>query len=251
MTRTGIWSAGRKARALPWTRQGALPPAPPPGVRRPLDRHSFRVILGGGHPRRCDQSGMPPSQNDPQWTAGPGDTVPRRSPEAEPLVGFGATPRSFLSALHVLALIIGLILPGVAWAVSDPGEMLRDSGAEVRAQEIGRQLRCLVCQNQSVEDSDAQLARDLRKIVRQRVVAGDSDQAVVEWVVARYGDFVRLRPPFRAGTYLLWFSPVLALVMGGGAVWLARRRVLVVAPVPLRADEQRRLAKLGVELGER
>jgi cytochrome c-type biogenesis protein CcmH len=136
-----------------------------------------------------------------------------------------------------------LLLSTPAWAVSDPGEMLPNHAQELRAEEIGQQLRCLVCQNESIEDSDADLARDLRRIVRQRVVAGDTDDQVIAWLVARYGDFVRQKPPFRPLTYLLWGSPVLALGIGFSAVFLSRRRN-VTAPPPLSDLERRRLGKL-------
>ena len=143
----------------------------------------------------------------------------------------------------IRALFLVVLLAGPAWAVSSPTEMLPDVAQEKRAETIGQQLRCLVCQNESVEDSDADLARDLRRIVRQRVVAGDSDTQVMDWVVARYGDFVRLRPPFRPLTWLLWFSPLLALAVGGGAVLLARRRA-PVGPKPLSLAERETLSHL-------
>lgn len=130
-----------------------------------------------------------------------------------------------------------------AWAVSDPREMLPDPAQEARAQAIGRQLRCLVCQNESIEDSHAGLARDLRGIVRSRVAAGESDGQVVDWVVARYGDFVRLRPPFNWSTALLWGSPALALLLGLGAAAFARRRP-APAPTPLTEAERKQLADL-------
>ncbi|CAH0311782.1 Cytochrome c-type biogenesis protein CcmH [Roseomonas sp. CECT 9278] len=116
---------------------------------------------------------------------------------------------------------------------------------EARAQEIGRELRCMVCQNQSIEDSDADLARDLRRIVRERVVAGDDASAVMRFVHARYGDFVLLRPPFNPVTALLWAMPVIALGGGLVVIVLRRRRGLAgVDPVPLTEAEQRRLAEL-------
>ena len=136
-----------------------------------------------------------------------------------------------------------LLLAGPAGAVSDPREMLPDPAQESRAQAIGRQLRCLVCQNESIEDSHADLARDLRGIVRTRLAAGESDGQVVEWVVARYGDFVRLRPPFNAATALLWASPALALLLGVGAAFVARRRPAPLAQ-PLTEAERARLAHL-------
>jgi cytochrome c-type biogenesis protein CcmH len=129
-------------------------------------------------------------------------------------------------------------------AVGRPEERLRDPGLEAQAQEIGRELRCMVCQNQSIEDSDADLARDLRRIVRERVAAGDDRAAVMRFVHDRYGDFVLLRPPFNAVTALLWAMPVIAL--GGGLlVILSRRRRLAVAePAPLSEAERRRLDEL-------
>jgi cytochrome c-type biogenesis protein CcmH len=136
-----------------------------------------------------------------------------------------------------------LLASSPAWAVSDPGEMLPNHAQELRAEEIGQQLRCLVCQNESIEDSDADLARDLRRIVRQRVVAGDTDDQVIAWLVARYGDFVRQKPPFRPLTYLLWGSPLLALGIGFSAVFLSRRRN-VPPPPPLSDVERRQLGKL-------
>ncbi len=139
-------------------------------------------------------------------------------------------------------LVLGL-MAGPAQALSDPAEMLHDPALEARAEQVGSQLRCLVCQNESIEDSGADLARDLRAIVRQRVAAGDSDRQVVAWMVARYGDFVRLRPPLDAATLLLWGSPFLALFAGLGAAWLARRRP-AAGPAPLDEGEQARLAEL-------
>jgi cytochrome c-type biogenesis protein CcmH len=128
-------------------------------------------------------------------------------------------------------------------AISDPAEMLPDRAQEERAETVGRQLRCLVCQNESIEDSNADLAKDLRHLVRQRIAAGDTDQQATAWVVARYGDFVRLRPPVNAVTALLWGSPVVALGVGFGAVLLARRR-RTGPPPPLSEAERARLAEL-------
>lgn len=141
------------------------------------------------------------------------------------------------------ALLLGLLLAVPAYAVSDPAELLPNRSQELRAEAIGEQLRCLVCQNESVEQSDADLARDLRHIIRQRVVAGDSDQQVVDWMVARYGDFVRLRPPFNVTTLVLWLAPGIALVAGAVAVFIARRRQ-PAAVAPLSEAEQQRLADL-------
>ncbi len=133
------------------------------------------------------------------------------------------------------------VLP--AYAISDPAEMLANPAQEARAEQIGRQLRCLVCQNESIEDSGAPLAQDLRGIVRQRVVAGDTDKQITAWMVARYGEFVRLRPPFNALTAVLWLSPLLAVMIGLGFAWAARRNRPSV-PAPLTDTERRRLADL-------
>jgi cytochrome c-type biogenesis protein CcmH len=151
------------------------------------------------------------------------------------------------SLANVIALLAFLLLalPALA-AVGRPEDRLPDPALESRAEAIGRDLRCMVCQNQSIEDSDADLARDLRRIVRERITAGDSDRGVVDYIHARYGDFVLLRPPFNPVTALLWGMP--AIAFGGGLlVILARRRRVpagVVEPAPLTEAERRRLDEL-------
>lgn len=143
----------------------------------------------------------------------------------------------------VVAAVMVSALAGPARAVSDPGEMLSNPVLEHRAEAIGEQLRCLVCQNESVEQSDADLARDLRRIIRQRVLAGQSNQQVIDWMTTRYGDFIRLRPPLEARTLALWGAPIIALGVGTGVVLLARRR-RPYAPPPLSAAERQRLMQL-------
>ena len=113
--------------------------------------------------------------------------------------------------------MVSLALP--AFAVS-PDEVLADPALEARARALSVQLRCLVCQNQSIDDSNAPLARDLRVLVRKRLEAKDSDEAVMNYIVARYGDFVLLKPPMKSSTLLLWLTPLLVLL---GAFWLAIR----------------------------
>lgn len=134
-----------------------------------------------------------------------------------------------------------------AWAV-DPAEMLPDPTQEARARDIGKNLRCLVCQNQSIDDSDAQLARDLRLLVRERIKSGDSDTAVIDYVVSRYGDFVLLNPPFKAATLVLWLGPAaiaLAALAAGFAFYRRRKTEADAAkPAPLTDGEKRRLAAL-------
>jgi cytochrome c-type biogenesis protein CcmH len=116
--------------------------------------------------------------------------------------------------MRSLFIIISLLLLPLSAHAVDPGEILKDSLLEKRARSISKGLRCVVCQNQSIDDSDAQLARDLRVLVRDRLSAGDSDQAVVDYVVSRYGDFVLLRPPVKGITMVLWFGPVVIAGLG-------------------------------------
>ena len=128
----------------------------------------------------------------------------------------------------------------------EPGEMLKDPALEARARGLSQTLRCMVCQNESIDESNAPLARDLRILVRERIQAGDSDTDVRQFLVARYGEFILLTPQFGARTILLWAAPVLVLLAGGIGVFVALRRRRP-APVPLSDAEKRRLAAL---LGE-
>ena len=151
--------------------------------------------------------------------------------------------RSLLVALLLLA---GPALPGPTLA-QHLEDRLADPAQEARAREISRELRCLVCQNQSIEDSNAPLARDLRRIVRERVALGESDQTVLNYLVARYGEWVLLKPRFNLQNLLLWIGPLLLLLLGGGIIFaLYRRQRLAPAPAAraLDAGEQRRLAAL-------
>jgi cytochrome c-type biogenesis protein CcmH len=123
--------------------------------------------------------------------------------------------------------------------------MLADPSLEARARDIGRELRCLVCRNQSIDDSDADLAHDLRVLVRQRLTAGDTDGQVIDYVVSRYGDYVLLKPPFEVATGLLWGGPGLILLFGlWGITRYMRRQAAASGPPPLTAEEERRLAAL-------
>ena len=141
------------------------------------------------------------------------------------------------------ALLLALAVAAPACAI-EPQEQLTDPALEARARTLGQELRCLVCQNESIDDSNADLARDLRTIVRERLTAGDSDQQVLGFVTARYGDYVLLRPPVRAGTLVLWFGPVVLLVAAIIAMTLRRRRRAKAEPAPLSSEEDRRLARL-------
>jgi cytochrome c-type biogenesis protein CcmH len=144
----------------------------------------------------------------------------------------------------VVALLALLALAGPARAVL-PGEQLADPKLEARARHIGAQLRCLVCQNQSIDDSDAALAGDLRVILRERLRAGDSDRQAIGFIVKRYGHYVLLNPPFEPETLLLWLGP--ALVLAAGGVWVAlmargRAGAIEAAP-PLTPEEREQLAR--------
>lgn len=146
-----------------------------------------------------------------------------------------------LAVSACLALGLGVLaLP--ALALDDPSEMLPNPAQEKRAEAIGAQLRCLVCQNESIEDSSASLARDLRHVVRQHVAAGESNQQIMAWMTQRYGEFIRLKPGFTASTLLLWAMPVLALTLGGILAALMLRRPRSTEPLDER--EEKRLAEL-------
>jgi len=132
-----------------------------------------------------------------------------------------------------------------AFAV-EPGEMLKDPALEARARGLSQTLRCMVCQNESIDESNAPLARDLRMLVRERILAGDSDADVRQFLVARYGEFILLTPRLSGRTVLLWSVPILVLLAGGIGVFVALRRRRP-APLPLSDAEKRRLAAL---LGE-
>lgn len=139
---------------------------------------------------------------------------------------------------------IFIVLSGAAFAVQ-PDEVLKDPVLEQRARDISAGLRCLVCQNQSIDDSDASLAKDLRILVRERLTAGDSDDQVRGYLVRRYGEFVLLKPAFNAHTLALWLTPLLILVLGGIGLLLNARRLRRRSASPvLNSDEQRSLDAL-------
>jgi cytochrome c-type biogenesis protein CcmH len=143
-----------------------------------------------------------------------------------------------------LALLLLVVLFRPAFAVN-PDEVLADPGLEARARTISAELRCMVCQNQSIDDSNAELAKDLRVLVRERITAGDSDSQVMDYIVSRYGDFVLLKPRLGVNTVLLWGMPVFLLLVGGAVIvrQISRRRRLASVE-PLSADEQRALDEI-------
>jgi cytochrome c-type biogenesis protein CcmH len=141
-----------------------------------------------------------------------------------------------------LVLLALLISPAFAY---DPGGELKDPAKEAQARELFRELRCMVCQNQSIDDSEAPLAKDLRVLVREHVAAGESNEEIKDFLVARYGNFVLLKPPLAGETLLLWGTPIAVLLIGGAVAFFAmRRRRAVAATVPLSAEEKRRLEDL-------
>lgn len=173
-----------------------------------------------------------------------GRTAPRAPREGAPLRRGRGGPAWSPALLLSLALLCA-----PAHAVVDPREMLPDPAQEQRARAIGRGLRCLVCQNQSIDDSNADLARDLRRIVRERIAAGDSDDQVVQFITDRYGDYVLLRPPVNAVTLGLWAAPALILIAGGAVAvaYLRRRTAPPPDAAPLSAEERARLKRLTAE----
>jgi cytochrome c-type biogenesis protein CcmH len=152
----------------------------------------------------------------------------------------------FLRAISARILAVLLVLSAVHPAAAvQPDEVLKDQVLETRARALSRELRCMVCQNQSIDDSDAPLARDLRVLVRERLTAGDSDSQVIDFLVARYGEFVLLRPRFAWHNAVLWLSPLMVLIAGAVAIFFAvRRQRAVPAAAPLSAEEERRLAEV-------
>ena len=154
-----------------------------------------------------------------------------------------------MALLRIIATAFALLTTTAAFAVQ-PDEILKDPALETRARALSKELRCMVCQNQSIDDSDAPLARDLRVLVRERLVAGDSDEKVLQFLTDRYGAFVLLKPQFNAETAVLWLAPFIVLLAGGVGLLMFLRRRRVAAPViagegdKLTAGEQARITEL-------
>ena len=155
-----------------------------------------------------------------------------------------------MKQIRACVIALALIVGSPAAHAVQPDEVMSDPAREARARDLSRELRCMVCQNQSIDDSDAPLARDLRLLVRERIASGDSDAQVIDFLVARYGEFVLLKPRFNSHTLLLWLLPPLALAGGGLALWAnMRRRSGTSSPdddslMKLTADEEARLQRL-------
>ena len=149
-----------------------------------------------------------------------------------------------------MIVIFWLLMGTSAFAVGVDEKRLSDPAEEVQAQEIMKQLRCLVCQNQSIVDSDAGLAKDIRIIVRERILAGDTDQQVLTFMTERYGDWVLLKPPFDGATIILWLSPLLLLGVGFIIIIRNQRNRKMATSAPLSDEEQKRIAQLLNENGD-
>ena len=146
----------------------------------------------------------------------------------------------------LLALVL-MLAAAPAFAVN-PDEVLSDPALEARARALSAKLRCMFCQNQSIDDSNADLARDLRLLVRERITGGDTDKQVLTYIVSRYGEFVLLKPPFSVRTLLLWGAPVLLILAGGvSLIVFARKRAGKPTGSKLTADEQARLVELSLD----
>ncbi len=146
---------------------------------------------------------------------------------------------------YLLSFLLCMMMSFSAFGIGVDEKPLPEPAAEARAQELMKQLRCLVCQNQSIVDSNADLAKDLRVIVRQRIIAGDTDQQVIEFMTSRYGDWVLLKPPFDGATIILWLSPFLLLLIGFVIIYQNQKRNSEnLSPDPLSKDEKARLLVL-------
>ncbi len=154
--------------------------------------------------------------------------------------GFVPPPRwGRLGGGALAAFSIAVVLLSAPARAVEPDEMLKDPKLEARAEHVGEQLRCPVCKTESIEESDADFTRDLRHVVRERIAAGDSDQQVLDYMHARYGDFILLRPPFQPSTWLLWLTPPVLLVLGGAVAFaVIRRRAAQAEPQSLTPSER-------------
>ncbi len=155
----------------------------------------------------------------------------------------GEKGRANLRWFACVLLLFFSLAPSFAFAVT-PDEMLADPKLEARAQALSAQLRCMVCQNELIDEFEAPLAHDIRVLVRQRILAGDSDAAIRAFLVARYGDFILLKPPFKPETYLLWAGPFLLLLAGGAAIVLSLKQRKTSVPSSLSAAEKAKLAAI-------
>ncbi|MCA0199403.1 MAG: cytochrome c-type biogenesis protein CcmH [Proteobacteria bacterium] len=145
--------------------------------------------------------------------------------------------------MRILVLLFALFFAGAVHAV-EPSEMLKDPALEARAREVSKHLRCVVCQNETIDESNADIAKDMRLLLRTRILAGDSNEQVIQFLVSRYGDYVLLKPRFMASTYLLWFGPFIVLLLGAVVVYRRLHGTPVAGPAPLSPEEKATLEEL-------
>ncbi len=145
--------------------------------------------------------------------------------------------------MRILVLLFALLFAGAVHAV-EPGEMLKDPVLEARAREVSKHLRCVVCQNETIDESNADIAKDMRLLLRTRILAGDSNEQVIQFLVSRYGDYVLLKPRFMASTYLLWFGPFIVLLLGAFVVYRRLQGTPAAGPAPLSPEEKAALEEL-------
>jgi cytochrome c-type biogenesis protein CcmH len=145
--------------------------------------------------------------------------------------------------MRVLAVLFALLFAGAAVAV-EPREMLKDPVLEARARDVSQDLRCVVCQNETIDESNSEVARDMRLLLRARILAGDSNEQVIAFLVSRYGDYVLLKPRFTMRTYLLWFGPFMVLALGAFVVYRRLRGTPASGPAPLTPEEKAALEEL-------
>jgi cytochrome c-type biogenesis protein CcmH len=204
--------------------------------------NSIAVRVYARRRSRASPSSLAPGQSH-SAAASPGSLV---GEGGKPAVSAERSRRpSYSSALRALAFLTAVVAAHPAIAVQ-PDEVLKDPVLEARARALSRDLRCMVCQNQSIDDSEAPLARDIRILVRERLTAGDSDPEVMNFLVARYGEFVLLRPRFAWHTALLWLTPLAVLLAGAIGILAALRRQRLVrsGTTPLTPEEEREVAEM-------
>lgn len=143
--------------------------------------------------------------------------------------------------MNRLSFFAACLFAGAALAV-EPSEMLKDPALEARAREVSKELRCVQCQNETIDESNAEIARDMRLLVRERIMAGETNDQIMAYMTSRYGDYVRLQPRFMPRTYLLWFGPLIVLLLGGWAV-IRRLSARYEAPDALTEEEAAELAR--------
>jgi cytochrome c-type biogenesis protein CcmH len=145
--------------------------------------------------------------------------------------------------MRIISLLLALFFATAAFAV-EPQEMLKDPALEARARDVSQHLRCVVCQNETIDESGSEIARDMRVLLRARILAGDSNEQVIAFLVSRYGDYVLLKPRFTTRTIVLWFGPFILLGIGALAVYRKLRAAPAAAPVPLTPEEEAILQEL-------